>query len=114
MRLARDAADADMTFSPVVNETSQRMALAKQIRELRDEVPASRRLSMARSLPIATQGQKHSHLVASSHPESRLDATNGSEDLSCILTCPLLEHFSYMWKGPSVEDWLHLQTVKRT
>ncbi|EIE27456.1 hypothetical protein COCSUDRAFT_39121 [Coccomyxa subellipsoidea C-169] len=54
MRLAREAADADATFSPAVNDKSLRMALAKQIRELRDEVPASQRLSAARPLPAPT------------------------------------------------------------
>ena len=56
MRLAREAADADATFSPAVNDKSLRMALAKQIRELRDEVPASQRLSAARPLPAPTPG----------------------------------------------------------
>ncbi|KAK9917945.1 hypothetical protein WJX75_009986 [Coccomyxa subellipsoidea] len=54
MRLAREAADADATFSPVVNDRSLRMALAKQIRELQDELPASQRLSIARALPAPT------------------------------------------------------------
>lgn len=58
MRLAREAADADATFSPVVNDRSLRMALAKQIRELHDEVPASQRLSIARALPAPTPGGK--------------------------------------------------------
>ncbi len=56
MRLAREAADTDATFSPAVNDKSLRMALAKQIRELRDEVPASQRLSAARPLPAPTPG----------------------------------------------------------
>ena len=56
MRLAREAADADATFSPEVNDRSLRMALAKQIRELRDEVPASQRLSIARALPAPKPG----------------------------------------------------------
>ncbi|CAL8463386.1 g2920 [Coccomyxa elongata] len=51
MRLAQEAEDPDATFSPAVNDRSLRMALAKQIRELHDEVPASQRLSAARALP---------------------------------------------------------------
>ncbi|BDA48748.1 hypothetical protein COCOBI_12-4300 [Coccomyxa sp. Obi] len=54
MRLAREAEDSDATFSPAVNDRSLRMALAKQIRELHDEVPASQRLSAARALPAPT------------------------------------------------------------
>ncbi len=57
MRLAKDAAEAGVsTFSPAVNANSQRMALAKQIRELRDELPACRRLSIARPPPQPAKG----------------------------------------------------------
>ena len=56
MRLEREAEDSDATFSPAVNDRSLRMALAKQIRELHDKVPASQRLSAARALPAPTPG----------------------------------------------------------
>lgn len=61
MRLAREAADADATFSPAVCDRSLRLALAKQIRELRDELPAAQRLSAARALPAAAQGGQPPH-----------------------------------------------------
>lgn len=56
MRLAQEAEDSDATFSPAVNDRSLRMALAKQIRELHDEVPASQRLSAARAMPAPAPG----------------------------------------------------------
>jgi hypothetical protein len=55
---ARAPADAGLTFSPAVNANSQRLALSKQIRELRDEVPAFRRLgAQSRRSPREDQGK---------------------------------------------------------
>jgi hypothetical protein len=58
-RVAAEAGDGELTFVPAINDRSLRLALVKEIRELRDRLPASARLadgSTGRAPPRAAPG----------------------------------------------------------
>lgn len=44
-RVAAEAGDGELTFAPAINDRSLRLALVKEIRELRDRLPACARLA---------------------------------------------------------------------
>ena len=48
--------DADLTFAPAINDRSMRMAISKELREVREDVPAAHRLSL-RHPPKLTAGE---------------------------------------------------------
>ena len=50
--------DPERTFAPAINDNSIRMAIAKEIRELQDNVPVPERLTQRQPLRV-TQGQCH-------------------------------------------------------
>ena len=61
-KLAQTARSADFdperTFAPAINDNSIRMAIAKEIRELQDNVPVPERLTQRQPLRV-TQGEFH-------------------------------------------------------
>ena len=48
--------DPNMTFAPAINERSMRMAISKELREVREEVPLANRLTL-RQPPKLTAGK---------------------------------------------------------
>ena len=48
--------DPDMTFAPAINERSMRMAISKELREVREDVPVANRLTL-RQPPKLTAGK---------------------------------------------------------
>ena len=47
--------DPDMTFAPAINDRSMRMAMSKELREVRENVPFANRLTL-RHPPKLTAG----------------------------------------------------------
>ena len=44
--------DPDMTFAPAINERSMRLAISKELREVREDVPAGSRLTLRQPLKL--------------------------------------------------------------
>lgn len=48
--------DPDMTFAPAINDRSMRMAMSKELRQVREDLPFANRLTL-RQPPKLTAGE---------------------------------------------------------